>query len=83
MLLILPTLANETFSKEIGDYYPVLCNTFAQSTLSRSALWHKDQRRGFVVYEHSRILQILFLDNSQYFVFKAESFKSINESGYY
>ncbi len=28
---ILPTLANETISEDIGDYYPVFCSVFAQA----------------------------------------------------
>ncbi len=45
---ILPTRANETISKEIGDFYPVFYNAFAWSARSAetlwNALWHTDQK---------------------------------------
>ncbi len=35
---ILPTLANETIGKELGDYYPVFYNVFARSAQSAKML---------------------------------------------
>ncbi len=50
---ILPTSANETISEETVDYSPVFSNAFAQSAqpaeMLRNALWHKDNKRRFVV----------------------------------
>ncbi len=58
MCHIFNTSANETISEEIGDYYPIFHNVFAQFAQSaetlQKALQHTDRKRQFVVYQKDR-----------------------------
>ncbi len=64
MLCISPTLANETFEEEIGDYCPGFSVAFAQSAQSaetlQNALRYTDKKRRFVVSKHDQSTVLFF-----------------------